>query len=102
MLFAIPCLLHFMISYVHFFCSFYFITDWTDLYYGRMNQQQVFFSRQMKLFLIDCYCTIIVTFGFQSVNFLTNGVSILYKIVTLEVGRGRGRGRWLKGQHYKG
>ena len=91
MLFAIPCLLHFMISYVHFFYSFYFITDWTDLYYGRMNQQQVFFTSN-ETFLIDCYCTIIVTFGFQSVNFLANGVSILYKIVTLEVGQGRGRG----------
>ena len=50
MLFAIPCLLHFMISYVHFFCSFYFITDWTDLYYGRMNQQQVFFHVKWNLF----------------------------------------------------
>lgn len=92
MLFAIPCLLHFMISYVHFFCSFYFITDWTDLYYGRMNQQQVFFSRQMKLFLNRLLLYYHSYFRFQSVNFLTNGVSILYKIVTLEVGRGRGRG----------
>jgi len=59
-----------MISHVDFFCSFYFITDWTDLYYRRMNQQQVFFPSN-ETFLIDCYCNIIVTFGFQSENVWT-------------------------------